>query len=153
MSNSAPTPSTTINLFILEQLPFITPDAYEAEIDGVKIADFIRAEVLALSYTAHDLAPFARDLGYVDAEGAVKPPFLWNASNRAQRMARLDALFFHLYGQSTADAEYILSTFPIVREHDLKAHGRFITCERILGYLKAIEAGTLTHDDLPLSTH
>ncbi len=142
-----------LNWYILEQLPVIAPAAYEAEIGGVRIADFIRDEVLALSYTAHDLAPFARDLGYVDADGAVKPPFPWNAADRAQRMARLDALFFHLYGLSTADAAYILSTFPIVREQDQKAHGRFITCERILANLQAIEAGTLARGDLPLSTH
>ena len=35
------------------------------------VADFVIPQVLALSYTAHDLAPFARDLGYVDARGAV----------------------------------------------------------------------------------
>jgi len=145
--------STTINLFILEQLPVIAPAAFAGEIGGAGIADFIRDEVLALSYTAHDLAPFARDLGYVDEDGAARPPFPWNAADRAQRMARLDALFFHLYGLSTADADYILSTFPIVREQDLKTHGRFITRERILGYLKAIEAGTLTHDDSPFSIH
>ncbi|MBI4741300.1 MAG: restriction endonuclease, partial [Betaproteobacteria bacterium] len=55
-----------LNLYLLEQIPLIAPAAFEAEIGGTKIADFIRAEVLALSYTAHDLAPFARDLGYVD---------------------------------------------------------------------------------------
>jgi len=143
----------TINLFILEQLPVIAPAAYEAEIGGVRIADFIRDEVLALSYTAHDLAPFARDLGYVDENGAVRPPFLWNAADRAQRLARLDALFFHLYGLSTADADYILSTFPIVREQDIKAHVYFVTSERILGYLKAIEAGALPDNQSPTGAH
>jgi hypothetical protein len=133
----------TINLFILEQLPLIAPTVFDAEIGGTKIADFIRAEVLALSYTAHDLAPFAHDLGYVDENGQVKPPFVWNAEERAQRMARLDALFFHLYGLSRKDADYILSTFPLVREHDVKAHGSFITRERILACLKLIEAGQL----------
>jgi hypothetical protein len=133
----------TINLFILEQLPVIAPAAFEASIGGTKIADFIRAEVLALSYTAHDLAPFARDLGYVDALGQVKPPFVWDAEDRAQRMARLDALFFHLYGLSEQDAEAILSSFPIVRDHDVKHHGSFVTSERILACLKQIAAGQL----------
>lgn len=64
----------TINLFILEQLPVIEPARYEATIGGVKIADFIREQVLHLSYTAHDLAPFARDLGYINTDGSVKPP-------------------------------------------------------------------------------
>lgn len=33
------------------------------------VSDFVIPQVLALSYTAHDMAPFARDLGYVDAAG------------------------------------------------------------------------------------
>ena len=108
----------------------------------MKIADFIREQVLALSYTAHDLAPFASDLGYVDADGQVKPPFMWNPEDRTQRMARLDALFMHLYGLDEADADYILSTFPIVREQDMNAQGRFRTRELILDYLGQIHAGT-----------
>lgn len=138
----------TINLFILEQLPVIAPEAFEQSIGSMKIADYIRAEVLALTYTAHDLAPFARDLGYMEADGSVKPPFVWNAEDRAQRMARLDALFFQLYGLDDADADYILSTFPIVREQDMKTHGTFRTRDLILGYLARIRAGTLSHEGL-----
>ncbi len=130
-----------LNWYILEQLPVIAPEVYEQALGGAKIADFIRSEVLALSYTAHDLAPFARDLGYVDADGCVKPPFKWDPEDRAQRMAKLDALFFHLYGLDAADAEYILSTFPIVREQDTKAHGGFRTRDRILEQLARIRAG------------
>jgi len=143
--------TTHLSWYILEQLPVIAPVAFDAEIGGTKIADFIRAEVLALSYTAHDLAAFARDMGYVDENGQVKPPFVWNAEDRAQRLARLDALFFHLYGLGRKDAEYILSTFPIVREHDMKAHGHFVTGERILAYLRRIEAGQLDHATLEFS--
>ncbi|MDP2431279.1 MAG: restriction endonuclease [Pseudomonadota bacterium] len=130
-----------LNWYILEQLPVIAPATYEQTLGGVQLADFIRGEVLALSYTAHDLAPFARDLGYVDENGDVKPPFKWNPEKRAQRMARLDALFMHLYGLDADAAEYILSTFPIVREQDKKAYGSYRTRDLILGYLARIEAG------------
>jgi hypothetical protein len=138
----------TINLFILEQLPVIAPADFEQSIGGVNLADYIRAEVLALTYTAHDMAGFARDLGHVDANGAVKPPFVWDATDRAHRMARLDALFMHLYGVSADDADYMLSTFPIVREKDLAAFGCFRTRDWILGYMRRIAAGVLSHDDL-----
>jgi len=123
-----------LNWYILEQLPVIAPAAHEQS-----IADFIRDQVLALSYTAHDLAPFARALGYVDADGQVKPPFPWDPEDRAQRMARLDAVFMHLYGLNEADADYILSAFPIVREQDRRAHGRFRTRDLILEHLAAIK--------------
>ena len=103
-----------------------------------KIADLVRGEVLRLSYTAHDLAPFARDLSY---EGA---PFAWDEDDRRHRMARLDALFFHLYGLSRDDATYILDTFPIVREQDEKAQGRYLTKELILAYMNAVSVGDFT---------
>ena len=48
----------TINLFILEQLPVIAPAQFESPIGSIRIADFIRDQVLRLSYTAHDLAPW-----------------------------------------------------------------------------------------------
>ena len=61
--------------------------------------------------------------------------------DRARRMARLDALFFHLYGLGADDADYILSTFPIVREQDKKAHGSFRTQDLILAYLRRLRVG------------
>lgn len=127
----------TINLFILEQLPMIRPEQFQAEIGQIRIADFIRCEVLRLSYTAHDLAPFARDLGY---DG---PPFRWDADDRRHRMARLDALFFHLYGIDREDAAYILDTFPIVRAQDEKAFKRYLTKDLVLAYMNAVAAGDL----------
>jgi hypothetical protein len=44
-----------LNWFIVEQLPVIAPANFEQSIGGVNIADFVRAEVLALTYTAHDM--------------------------------------------------------------------------------------------------
>ncbi|TBR09880.1 MAG: hypothetical protein EPO47_04860 [Rugosibacter sp.] len=80
-------------------------------------------------------APFARDMGYDDA------PFKWDENDRRHRMARLDALFFTLYGINRDDAAYILDTFPIVREQDEKAHGRYLAKELILAYMNVVAAG------------
>ena len=44
------------------------------------------------------MAPFARDMGHVDAEGNVLPPFRWNEERRLRLRAKLDAVYFHLYG-------------------------------------------------------
>ncbi len=127
-----------LNWYIVEQLPLIRPEQFEQMLGKTRVADFVRGEVLRLSYTAHDLAPFARDLGY---DGA---PFVWDKDDRRHRLARLDALFFQLYGLSRDDAAYILDTFPIVREQDEKAHGRYLTKELILAYMNAVAAGDLT---------
>jgi hypothetical protein len=124
-----------LNWYIVEQLPLIRSEQFEARIGKTKIADFVRGEVLRLSYTAWDLQPFARDLGY---DG---PPFKWDDEDRRHRAARLDALFFHLYGISRDHAAYILDTFPIVREQDERAFGRYVTKELILAYMNALAAG------------
>ena len=124
-----------LNWFVVEQLPVIAPADYD-RLFGTKTArDLIRDHVLRLTYTAHDMAPFARDLGY---DG---PPFVWDEEDRRHLRARLDALYFHLYGLTKEDAEYILDTFPIVRKEDEAAFGRYRTRDLILAYMNALSAG------------
>ena len=125
----------TLNWYIIEQLPLISPDAYNREFGATTARDLIRDHVLRLTYTAHDMAPFARDLGY---DGK---PFLWDEEERRHLRARLDALYFHLYGLSRDDAEYILDTFPIVRREDEAAFGTYRTRDMTLAYMNALAAG------------
>jgi hypothetical protein len=74
--------------------------------------------------------------------GAVLPPVEWDEDERAHLRARLDALYFLLYGISDRDDVcYILSTFPGVREDDQKKFGRYRTQDLILAYMSALEAG------------
>ena len=132
-----------LNWFIVEQACVIAPQHFEQYIGAIKIADFIRDQVLRLSYTAHDLAPFARDLGHVDAAGQVLPPFTWHDEDRRQRLAALDGLFMHLYGLSEPDAGHVLDSFPIVRQQDVAAFGRYRTRDDVLAQLRAIKGGVL----------
>ena len=113
----------------------VRPEQFEAKLGKGTIGDFVRGEVLRLSYTANDLEAFARDLNY---DG---PPFKWDEEDRRHRRARLDALFFRLYGVSQADASYILECFPIVKEADEKQFGHYLTKEMILAYMNALAAG------------
>jgi hypothetical protein len=132
-----------LNWYIVEQLPVLPPNAYARKFGKRKAADIVRDHVLRLSYTANDLADFARDMGHVDPKtGAVLPPFKWDEETRAHLRARLDALYFLLYGiTDRGDVRYILSTFPGVREDDVKAFGRYRTQDLILAYMSALEAG------------
>jgi hypothetical protein len=78
----------------------------------------------------------------VDKNDNVLPPFKWDEEERTHLRARLDALYFLLYGITDRnDVRYILSTFPGVREDDEKAFGRYRTEELILAYMNALEAG------------
>jgi hypothetical protein len=128
---------------VVEQLPVLTPKHYARRFGRCAAADIVKDRVLRLTYTAHDMAPFARDMGYVNADGSVKPPVVWNEAERRQLRARLDALYFVLYGVTEDDdIRYILSTFPIVERKDRAAHdGVYLTLELILWYKHALEAG------------
>ena len=124
-----------LNLFILEQLPVIPPDAYGRKFGDATAREVVLDHVLRLTYTANDMVPFARNLGY---DG---PPFIWNENERSHLRARLDALFFHLYGLSRDDADYILSTFPIVQREDEVQFGAYRTRALVLAYMNALAAG------------
>ena len=126
---------TSMNWFIVEQLPVIAPTDYDRPFGPTIARDLVRDHVLRLTYTAHDMTSFARDLGY---EG---PPFVWDEEARRHLRARLDALYFHLYGLTKEDAEYVLDTFPIVRREDKAVFGRYRTRDLILAYMNALSAG------------
>jgi hypothetical protein len=81
----------------LRQLPVLPPDRYTAA-----DLDFIVPRVLELVYTAWDMQPFARDLGY---QG---PPFAWDEQRRALLRAELDACYARLYGLNRKQLRYIL---------------------------------------------
>ncbi|MCY4165736.1 MAG: restriction endonuclease, partial [Gammaproteobacteria bacterium] len=132
-----------LNWFILEQLPVVPPERYEAVCFGPKTAaEIVREAVLELTYTAHDMAPFARDLGHVDESGEALPPFPWDADRRLRLRAKLDALYFHLYGiTARADIRHIYSTFPIVQRQEQKAHNRYLSLDLCLAYHSALTAG------------
>ena len=126
---------TNLNLYMLEQFPVIAPEDYDRQFGNTTARDLVRDHVLRLTYTAEDMVPFARDLG---CDG---PPFIWNQEERRHLRARLDALYFHLYGVSRDDADYILSTFPIVQREDEAEFGTYRTRSLILAYMSAFAAG------------
>ena len=109
--------------------PSFRPIHTTARARGTKarhLRDWITPRVLELTYTAWDLEPFARDLGY---DG---PPFRWDPERRFLLRCELDAAFFHLYGIERDDVDYIMETFPIVKRKDEAAHGEYRTKRVIL---------------------
>lgn len=124
-----------LSWYLVEQLPVIAPDDYDRMFGDTTAREIVRDHVLRLTYTAHDMAPFARDMGY---DG---PPFIWNDEERRHLRARLDALHFHLYGLSKGDTEYVLSAFRTIERNDIKELGRYRTRDMILAYMDALAAG------------
>ena len=127
--------ATHLTWYIVEQLPVIAAEGYDRRFGDKMARELVRDHALRLTYTANDMAPFARDLDY---DG---PPFTWDEEERRHLRARLDALYFHLYGLSREDAGYVLDTFPIVRRQDDAQFGSYRTRDLILAYMNALAAG------------
>ena len=132
-----------LNWYIVEQLPVVPPERYRTVSFGPKTAEeIVREAVLELTYTAHDMAPFAHDLGHVDEAGEVLPPFRWDEDRRRHLRAKLDALYFHLYGVTDRDdIRYIYSTFPIVEREETAAYGTYRSRDLALAWANALAAG------------
>ncbi|WP_328862026.1 Eco57I restriction-modification methylase domain-containing protein [Streptomyces sp. NBC_00306] len=113
-----------MKIFIWKQLPVPTPTTLEPHIP------FLLPRVLELVYTAYDMTPLARDL---DDEGE---PFQWDEDRRAQLRAELDAYFFHLYGISREDTDYILESFQTesggLKNNEISAFGEYRTKRLVL---------------------
>lgn len=120
---------THVTFFVVEQLPILPPTTYDESAawdQALTLVEWFSPRVLELVYTASDMAPFAR------AHGNHGPPFQWNAERRALLRAELDAAFFHLYDLKREDVDYVMDTFWVVRERDVKAHGEYRTKRLIL---------------------
>ncbi|TYB36470.1 N-6 DNA methylase [Micromonospora sp. AP08] len=130
---------TNLTYHLLKQLPVLPPERYDQPVPwdpkGGALDAWVRSRVLELTYTADDLAPYARDLGN---DG---PPFPWDPAHREFLRAELDAAYFHLYGIDRDDVAYIMDTFKVVRQKDQAAHGEYRTKRLILDRYDAFAAG------------
>jgi hypothetical protein len=124
---------THLKYHVKKQIPVLAPDAYTpADLD------FIVPRVLELTYTAHDLKPWAEALGH---DG---PPFAFDPDRRARLRAGLDAYYARLYGLTREDLCYILDpasvmgedypseTFRVLKENELRAYGEYRTQRLVL---------------------
>jgi hypothetical protein len=122
-----------LKFFTMRQLPIIIPESYTPE-----NIDFINTRVLELVYTAWDMQPFAKDMGY-DGE-----PFIWNPNRRALLRAELDAYYAKLYGLTRNELRYILDpadvygedfpseTFRVLKNNEIKQFGEYRTQRLVL---------------------
>ncbi|HKA20105.1 MAG TPA: hypothetical protein VKN18_17585 [Blastocatellia bacterium] len=132
-----------LNWFIVEQLPVVPQEHYRRRFKTKTAAEIVKEEVLRLTYTANDMAPFANDIGYNG------PVFPWDPKDRLNRRAKLDALYFMLmFASETPEdvemlrqlATYIFSTFPILEREDTAVYGRYLSRDLCLAYINALAA-------------
>lgn len=126
----------------MRQLPIFAPSKYKQH-----DLSFIIPRVLELTYTAHDLAGWAHDLGYNG------PPFSFAPERRAQLRAELDAYYARLYGLTRDELRYILDpadvlgddypseTFRVLKNKELREFGEYRTQRLVLA---AWDAGAIS---------
>jgi len=135
---------TALKLFTMKQMTVLPPDHY----DDAELA-FIVPRVLELTYTAHDLKPWAEDLGY---DG---PPFPFDPDRRAQLRAELDAYYARIYGLTRDELRYILDpadvmgedypseTFRVLKKNEIREFGEYRTRRLVLAAWDRLESGEL----------
>jgi hypothetical protein len=138
------TGGTHMNYFIYKQLPVFPPTRY-TETDLA----FIVPRILELTYTAHYLKPWAKDLGY---DG---PPFPFDPDRRAQLRAELDACYARLYGLTRDELRYILDpadvmgenypseTFRVLKNNEIRQFGEYRTQHLVLRAWDQLQNGVL----------
>ena len=132
---------THLKYHVKKQLPNLPPDRYsEADLA------FIVPRVLELSYTAHDLQPWAADLGHAGL------PFAWDPERRARLRAELDAYYARLYGLTRDELRYILDpadimgadypseTFRVLKNNETRQFGEYRTRRLVLEAWDALAA-------------
>lgn len=124
---------THLTYGFLKQFPIFSPEHY-TESDLA----FIVPRLLELTYTAHDLKPWAEDVGYSG------PPFGWDINRRALLRAELDAWYAKAYGLNRDELRYILDpadvmgadypseTFRVLRNNEIRAFGEYRTRRLVL---------------------
>ncbi|MBL9138089.1 MAG: N-6 DNA methylase [Verrucomicrobiales bacterium] len=124
---------THLKYHVKKQLVNIAPSGY-----GAADLAYIVPRVLELTYTAHDLKPWAEDLGYTGA------PFVYDPARRAIVRAELDAWYARLYGLTRDELRYILDpsdthgpdypteTFRGLKTNEMRAHGEYRTRRLVL---------------------
>jgi hypothetical protein len=126
----------------LKQLPVLSPDAY-----GHAGERFVLDRVVELTYTANDLAPWARDLGYNGR------PFRWDPDRRALLRAELDAWYARAYGLTRDELRYVLDpadvmgadwpseTFRVLKNNEERQFGEYRTRRLVLEAWDALVVG------------
>ena len=124
---------TNLSNYHMRQIPFPPPSSF-ADAD----LSFIVPRVLELTYTAHDLAAWARDLGYSGL------PFLWDVDRRALIRAELDAWYANAYGLTRDELRYVLDpaevmgpdwpseTFRVLKNSEERQFGEYRTRRLVL---------------------
>ncbi len=90
------------------------------------LLDVIKFAALEMTYTAYDLHSFAVACRYYG------PPFQWSEERRFWLNCEIDAAFFHFYGINQEDIAYLMDTFDVLKNRDLREQGGEYRTKRVV---------------------
>ena len=150
---------TSMNLFIVKQLPVPSPDHIDEAIKWQLVK-----RVAELTYFNHDMDYFAKELSEQLSEEqnaalggrlVKQEPWVFNVARRAQVQAEIDALVAKLYGLNDEEVRYILDpedvigtgcineTFRVLKESELRDLGEYRTKRLVLEAWNKLKQGKL----------
>jgi hypothetical protein len=134
-------PGIHLTFTVLRQLPVLAPATYEKEVawwSGSPVHEWLLPRMAELTCTSRSLS------GVGGPSALVRGPFMWLSERREMIRAEIDAAYFHLYGLSEGDLDYIMDTFPIVKRKDEATFGEYRTKRLILEIYQAMARATRT---------
>ena len=129
---------TTLNYFILQQIPVLPPDAFDGPApwsQGESLEAWVCGRAMPLILTAEDMRDLAEDLGN-------EPIGVWQDDARFALRCELDAAFFMLYGLPPDDVGYVMDTFHVRKLRDEQEFGHYRTKKAILEAYARLGAAT-----------
>ncbi|MCG7892566.1 MAG: N-6 DNA methylase [Candidatus Thiodiazotropha endolucinida] len=135
---------THLKYHMKKQITNLPPEHYSE-----RDLDYIVPRVLELTYTSHDLKPFAEDLGYTGG------PFSFEPKRRQLLKCELDAYYAKLYGLNREELRYILDpvdimgedypseTFRVLKNREANEFGEYRTKRLVLEAWDRLESGEL----------
>jgi hypothetical protein len=120
---------THLKYHVFKQLAVLQPVAY-ARISFPGLEQPLLSLIIEI---ANRLFSLSKTVQLAPPSGSEKLAALCGTSgNRNELRAALDAIYFHLYGLTRRDVEFILGQFPVLRRNEERAHGEFLTRRLVL---------------------
>src|SRR5699024_10076471 len=117
-----------LNLFILRQLPVLPPESFEDRarwLPSQTVGDWVYSRISELYFTS-------RSTEIAEVFGRGTEPFTWNLNRRTFLRAELDGAFFHLYGLTRDEVEFVMESFLGLKTEEEKVHREYRTKRLIL---------------------
>jgi hypothetical protein len=126
--------NVTLNWYIVRQTPVFPPQTFDQTFQEQKLRDWVAERVAELTFTAHDLDAWGRDLDFAEE------PYTWDEERRRELRVDLEALFFSLYGLGEDEVDHIFESFWSVKEDEIEEYGEYKLKQQVLDRLSEFQS-------------